>query len=120
MVGWIDWNMALNEHGAPNWARNFVDSPIIVMPQSDEFYKQPMFYAISHFSKFVPRDSYRISTDLENNRDIKAIAFLTPDQRTVVVAVNKLVENIFISLVVTLCVTKVFRKMHSNFYFLKI
>ncbi|XP_012528783.1 lysosomal acid glucosylceramidase isoform X2 [Monomorium pharaonis] len=90
VVGWIDWNIALNEDGAPNWAKNYVDSPIIVMPQRDEFYKQPMFYALSHFSKFVPRDSYRIlSTGLENNRDIKAIAFLTPEEKIVIVAVNK-------------------------------
>ncbi|KYN23063.1 Glucosylceramidase [Trachymyrmex cornetzi] len=90
IVGWIDWNMALNEYGAPNWAKNYVDSPIIVIPQTDEFYKQPMFYAISHFSQFVPRDSYRIlSTGLEDNPNIKTIAFLTPEQHIVVVAVNK-------------------------------
>lgn len=90
VVGWIDWNLALNEKGAPNWAKNFVDSPIIVMPESDEFYKQPMFYAISHFSKFVPRNSYRIlSTGLEDCGNIKAVAFLTPEQQIVVVAVNK-------------------------------
>jgi len=95
MVGWIDWNIALNEHGAPNWAKNYVDSPIIVMPQTDEFYKQPMFYTISHFSQFVPRDSYRIlSMGLEDKPNIKTIAFLTPEQHIVVVVVNKLVENI--------------------------
>ncbi|XP_024893027.1 glucosylceramidase-like [Temnothorax curvispinosus] len=89
-VGWVDWNMALNKNGAPNWAKNYVDSPIIVMPENDEFYKQPMFYAISHFSSFVPRDSYRIlSTGLEGNQDIEAIAFLTPEQQIVIVAVNK-------------------------------
>ncbi|XP_071636800.1 lysosomal acid glucosylceramidase-like [Temnothorax longispinosus] len=89
-VGWVDWNMALNKNGAPNWAKNYVDSPIIVMPENDEFYKQPMFYAISHFSSFVPRDSYRIlSTGLEGNPDIEAIAFLTPEQQIVIVAVNK-------------------------------
>ncbi|KYN01328.1 Glucosylceramidase [Cyphomyrmex costatus] len=90
MVGWIDWNIALNEHGAPNWAKNYVDSPIIVMPQTDEFYKQPMFYAISHFSQFVPCNSYRIlSVGLEDNPHIEAIAFLTPEQDVVVVVVNK-------------------------------
>ncbi|XP_011064043.1 PREDICTED: glucosylceramidase-like [Acromyrmex echinatior] len=90
MVGWIDWNMALDEYGAPNWAKNYVDSPIIVMPQTDEFYKQPMFYAISHFSQFVPRNSYRIlSTGLEDNPNIKTIAFLTPENCITVVAVNK-------------------------------
>lgn len=30
VTGWIDWNMALNMSGGPNWAGNEVDSPIIV------------------------------------------------------------------------------------------
>lgn len=29
-TGWVDWNMALDMNGGPNWANNFVDSPIIV------------------------------------------------------------------------------------------
>lgn len=104
VVGWIDWNIALNECGGPNWAKNFVDSPIIVAAYLDEFYKQPMFYAISHFSKFVPRGSYRIFSEILNqsdvrertNRDIKAIAFLTPEDQIVIVAINTLVENILL------------------------
>lgn len=48
-IGWTDWNLALNEEGGPNWARNFVDAPIIVNATSDEFYKQPMFYVLAHF-----------------------------------------------------------------------
>ena len=47
--GWTDWNIALDLEGGPNWAGNFVDSPIIVNGAKDEFYKQPMFYAIGHF-----------------------------------------------------------------------
>ncbi|XP_012219375.2 lysosomal acid glucosylceramidase-like [Linepithema humile] len=88
--GWIDWNIALDKNGGPNWAQNFVNSPIFVMPENDEFYKQPMYYAISHFSKFVPRNSHRISfTDFNNNKDVKKIAFLTPDQRVIIVFINK-------------------------------
>ena len=47
--GWIDWNLALDAKGGPNWAKNFVDSPIIVNAKADEYYKQPMFYALGHF-----------------------------------------------------------------------
>lgn len=47
--GWTDWNLALNTEGGPNWARNFVDSPIIVNQCLDVFYKQPMYYALAHF-----------------------------------------------------------------------
>ncbi|KAJ1364540.1 hypothetical protein KIN20_024663 [Parelaphostrongylus tenuis] len=49
VAGWTDWNMCLDEKGGPNWAKNFVDSPIIVNATADEFYKQPMFYAMGHF-----------------------------------------------------------------------
>ncbi|CAG2104576.1 unnamed protein product, partial [Medioppia subpectinata] len=28
--GWVDWNLALDTRGGPNWVNNFVDAPIIV------------------------------------------------------------------------------------------
>ncbi|KAK8773049.1 hypothetical protein V5799_012418 [Amblyomma americanum] len=49
VTGWTDWNLALNTGGGPNWAQNFVDSPIIVNATAQEFYKQPMYYALGHF-----------------------------------------------------------------------
>lgn len=49
VTGWTDWNLALNMEGGPNWVHNYVDSPIIVNAEKDEFYKQPMFYAMGHF-----------------------------------------------------------------------
>ncbi|XP_050353713.1 putative glucosylceramidase 3 [Nymphalis io] len=60
LVGWIDWNMCLDMKGGPSWVKNYVDSPIIVDAQNQEFLKQPTFYAMGHFSKFVPRNSRRI------------------------------------------------------------
>ncbi|KAH8024278.1 hypothetical protein HPB51_022397 [Rhipicephalus microplus] len=54
-TGWIDWNLALDTMGGPNWAHNYVDAPIIVNVTSKEFYQQPMYYALAHFSKFLPR-----------------------------------------------------------------
>ena len=29
--------------GGPNWANNFVDAPIIINPETDEFYKENTF-----------------------------------------------------------------------------
>lgn len=46
---WVDWNLALDLQGGPNWVGNFVDSPIIVDSVNDVFYKQPMFYHLGHF-----------------------------------------------------------------------
>lgn len=48
-IGWIDWNLALNMQGGPNWVKNFVDSPIIINAEAEEFYKQPMYYVLAQF-----------------------------------------------------------------------
>ncbi|XP_029161309.1 lysosomal acid glucosylceramidase-like [Nylanderia fulva] len=96
VCGWIDWNIALDGRGGPSWFKNYMDLPIIVNSKKDEFYKQPMFYAISHFSKFVPRGSYVISSIEENclSKKIHSIAFSTPEQKVIVVIANTYVTTI--------------------------
>ncbi|VFV38998.1 glucosylceramidase precursor [Lynx pardinus] len=59
VVGWTDWNLALNPEGGPNWVRNFVDSPIIVDITKDTFYKQPMFYHLGHFRGALPAGTHK-------------------------------------------------------------
>ncbi len=49
VTGWTEWNLALDLAGGPNWAKNFADAPIIVNQTADEFYREPMFYALGHF-----------------------------------------------------------------------
>nr|CAD7395805.1 unnamed protein product [Timema poppensis] len=89
VTGWTDWNMALDLEGGPNWVSNYVDAPIIVNATADEFYKQPMFYALAHFSKFVPPGSVHIGLDTDDDTGIENIAFLTPDNVTVVILQNR-------------------------------
>ncbi|XP_058016324.1 lysosomal acid glucosylceramidase-like [Ahaetulla prasina] len=91
VTGWIDWNLALDTAGGPNWVDNPVDSPVIVNPLKDEFYKQPMFYHLGHFSKFIPEGSVRVgltSTCLFDSCPLKTSAFLRPDGTAVVVVLN--------------------------------
>lgn len=78
--------MALSETGGPNWIDNNVDSAIIVNATADEFYKQPMFYVMGHFSKFVVTDSVRI--DSETSGDVSALAFKRPDGKLAVILSN--------------------------------
>ncbi|KAK1116979.1 hypothetical protein K0M31_017029 [Melipona bicolor] len=85
-IGWVDWNLALDQTGGPNLVNIHLDAAIIVNPEKDEFYKQPMYYAIKHFSRFIPRNSQRIS--ITDNNTVRATAFLTPSQETVVVVYN--------------------------------
>lgn len=91
VTGWIDWNLALDESGGPNWAKNFVDSSIIVSAKNDEFYKQPMFYHIGHFSKFIIPGSVRIDfvSDKDNFKLVPSASFLLPDGKKAAVILNK-------------------------------
>jgi hypothetical protein len=42
--------MALNIQGGPSWVPSSFDSPIIVSNTTDEFEKNPIFYALGHFA----------------------------------------------------------------------
>nr|XP_056709475.1 lysosomal acid glucosylceramidase-like [Euleptes europaea] len=90
VVGWIDWNLALDMKGGPNWVKNFVDSPILVDASKDEFYKQPMYYHLSHFSKFIPEGSVRVEMTSNSWLDCRlhTVAFVRPDGAAVVVVLN--------------------------------
>ena len=85
--GWVDWNIALDMRGGPNWQNNFADSPIIVNADKDEFYKQPMFYAMGHFSKFVVPGS-RMVEIVNQTEGIDTVAFLRPDNSAVAIFGN--------------------------------
>ncbi len=51
--GWTDWNLVLDMHGGATWAKNYLDAPILFDAAKQTFYKQPMYYYLGHFSKFV-------------------------------------------------------------------
>jgi glucosylceramidase len=96
--GWTDWNMVLDLEGGPNWVKNYVDSPIIVDSDNwDVYYKQPMFYFMGHFSKFLLQNSVRVEHKLVNPGPLDWIGigfdpyittFLRPDRILVVTVLN--------------------------------
>jgi glucosylceramidase len=93
--GWTDWNLALNLEGGPNWVNNLVDAPIIVNKTSLEYYKQPFFYALGHFSKFLIPDSVRIQVTANDELgSFETTAFVRPDNATVVIALNMNAEAV--------------------------
>lgn len=94
-VGWTDWNLALDMSGGPNWANNFVDAPIIVNPETDEFYKNPMWYALGHFSKFMPEGSTRIGVDITgyDSERVQMVGVERPDGAKVLVITNRHLEG---------------------------
>ncbi|KAE9297832.1 putative glucosylceramidase 4 [Phytophthora fragariae] len=97
--GWTDWNLVLDTTGGPNWAKNFVDAPILVDELSGaEFYKQPMFYIMGHFSKFVPAGSRRIEfPKTKTLSNFHRSAFVTPDNNVVLQFLNRDSSSVIVS-----------------------
>ena len=97
--GWIDWNLALDERGGPNWAKNYVDAPIIINSTAKEYYKQPMFYSLAHFTKFLAPDSQRVDATNSGVNVLETVVFEANDNSTVLIALNRLNDTIPLTIV---------------------
>ncbi|KAL4166996.1 hypothetical protein KRP22_012483 [Phytophthora ramorum] len=64
VAGWVDWNLLLDHNGGPNHLANLCDAPIILTEDGTDFYIQPMYYFIQHFSKYIPVGSRRVKTQV--------------------------------------------------------
>ncbi len=86
--GWIDWNMVLDQNGGPNLASNWCIAPVIVNTTSDEVYFTPLYYVLSHFSKFIRPEALR--TQIETKQGLlMATAAKNKDGSDVVIVFNE-------------------------------
>jgi|TARA_B110000285_G_C15103646_1_gene606579 glucosylceramidase len=86
--GWVDWNMVLDEKGGPNWAKNWCIAPVIVNTEKDEVYYTPLYYTLSHFSKFIRPEAKRIGYTINTN-ELMATTIRNKDGSIVVVLLNQ-------------------------------
>ena len=97
--GWIDWNMVLDKQGGPNWFKNWCVAPVIVDPENDEVYFTPLYYTMSHFSKFMRPGAVKIGCEIDN-KDLMATAVKNPDGSIAIAIFNptELIQTIEIQL----------------------
>ena len=86
--GWIDWNMVLDKQGGPNWFENWCVAPVIVDPVKDEVYFTPIYYTMSHFSRYIRPDAMVIGVQ-KTNDDLMVTAAKNPDGSIAVVVLNE-------------------------------
>lgn len=98
VTGWTDWNLALDVSGGPTWVGNNVDSPIIVDVEKDVFYKQPTFYHMAHFSKFIAPGAQRVGLDANQKSSLESVAFLSPEGSAIVVILNRASQDVGFSI----------------------
>jgi len=91
-VGWIDWNMVLDENGGPNHANNFCSAPIIADTKNDRLIFQSSYYYLGHFCRFIRPGAVRILC-ASTRDDLEATALLNPDESIVIVVLNRTDEQ---------------------------
>lgn len=85
--GWVDWNMVLDRQGGPNWFENWCTAPVIVDPDADEVYFTPLYYVMSHFSRYIRPGASRIGFSNTDDK-LMATAAQNPDGSIAVVLLN--------------------------------
>lgn len=90
--GWVDWNMVLDKQGGPNWFKNWCVAPVIVEPETDSIYYTPLYYVMSHFSRFIRPGAQIVKVQSENS-DIMTTAAINLDGSIVLVAFNEYTKS---------------------------
>jgi len=109
--GWIDWNMVLNTQGGPNWFKNWCVAPVIVDTEKDEVYFTPLYYTLSHFSKFIRPEATVFEVE-NTDKAIMVTAAENPDGSIAVVVFNETNQSKNIQLI--LASQKVSIKMNGQ------
>jgi glucosylceramidase len=86
-VGWIDWNILLDENGGPNHVGNFCFAPIHADTRTGQLIYTNAYYYIGHFSKFIHAGARRIAVST-NRPALQSTGFLNPDGSIVVIIMN--------------------------------
>jgi glucosylceramidase len=84
--------MVLDTQGGPNWFKNWCVAPVIVDTEKDEVYFTPLYYVMSHFSKFMRPGAIKIGCTINNN-ELISTAVQNPDGSIALVIFNPTDNN---------------------------
>jgi glucosylceramidase len=90
-VGWVDWNLVLDEQGGPNHAGNYCSAPIIADTRTGkrkDVAFQSSYAYIGHFSRFIRPGAERLlcAPTLD---ELESTAFKNTDGTIAVVVMNR-------------------------------
>ncbi|WP_424502434.1 glycoside hydrolase family 30 protein [Robiginitalea sp.] len=87
--GYIEWCIILSTQGQPNPYDNFNSAPVLINPVTDDVIYTPLYYLLSHFSKFIRPDARRIGLEGEDTEGLISTAAKNPDGSIALVVYNK-------------------------------
>ncbi len=87
-VGWIDWNILLDEKGGPNHAGNYCFAPVHANTATGKLIYTPAYYCIGQFSKFIRPNARRIASTSSRSQ-LLCTSFVNDDGSMVTVVMNQ-------------------------------
>jgi glucosylceramidase len=97
--GYIEWCMILSHKGQPNPYDNFNSAPVLINPVTDEVIYTPLYYLLSHFSKFIRPGAHRIELVGEELEGLAYTAAINTDKSIAVVVFNRTLEPLELELI---------------------
>jgi glucosylceramidase len=87
-VGWIDWNLLLDEYGGPNHVGNYCSAPVLADAGRASLHFQSSYAALGHFARFMQPGAQRVLC-AATREALECTAALNPDGSLAVVALNR-------------------------------
>jgi glucosylceramidase len=87
-VGWIDWNLLLDESGGPNHVGNLCSAPLLADRRTGELLRQSSFDYLGQFARFIKPGAQRLLS-AASKQDLEVTAFINPDGSKVLVVLNR-------------------------------
>ena len=87
--GYVEWCIILSHKGQPNPYDNFNSAPVLINPVTHEVIYTPLYYLLSHFSKFIRPEARRIEVKGEDAEGLIYTAAKNPDGSIAVVVFNR-------------------------------
>jgi len=97
--GYVEWCIILSHKGQPNPYDNFNSAPVLINPVTDEVIYTPLYYLLSHFSKFIRPGARRIGLEGKDVNDLIYTAAKNSDGSIAIVVFNKNEEAYDLSIV---------------------
>ncbi|MEM9410131.1 MAG: glycoside hydrolase family 30 beta sandwich domain-containing protein, partial [Planctomycetota bacterium] len=86
-VGWLDWNILLNDQGGPNHVGNYCFAPVHVDSETGQLIFTPSYYYLGHFSKFIRPNARRVSA-VSSRSSLMTTSFMNEDHQLATVVLN--------------------------------
>ncbi len=87
-VGWIDWNLLLDEFGGPNHVGNYCSAPVLADAGRSALHFQSSYAALGHFARFMHPGAQRVLC-AATREALECTAAVNPDGSLAVVVLNR-------------------------------